>query len=172
MKSVLATDRLLIREFDPGDAEAFFQLGHDPQVIRFTHDPGGGFLDVDQAREVLLSHPIHDYATRGYGRWACVHREERQVIGFAGLKYLDDLQAVDIGYRFLPQYWGQGLATEAARAVLHYGFSVLKLDEVIGLVLPDNPASARVLEKIGMHRFGQIDYDGVAAVKYVASRPD
>jgi RimJ/RimL family protein N-acetyltransferase len=88
------------------------------------------------------------------------------VIGFCGLKYLEDLNAVDVGYRFLPEYWGRGLATEACLASVTFGFEVLKLDRIIGLVLPDNVASIRVLEKVGMRSAGEVTYDGHRVLRY------
>ncbi len=78
-----------------------------------------------------------------------------------GLKVLEDWQGeVDLGYRFLPEYWGQGLATEASRAALQYGFEVIGLKRVIGLVMPENVASIRVLEKVGMQYEKSVRYDG------------
>lgn len=170
MQQILETDRLRLREFTLEDLAAYYQLGSDPEVIRHTADPGGGFRDEDHAREILTSHPLRDYSVHGYGRLACVDRATQAVIGFAGLKYLDDLDAVDLGYRFLPAFWGRGLATEAARAVLDDGFTRLGLEEVLGLVLPGNPASARVLEKVGMHREGTLQDGDLQVLRYVIRR--
>ena len=103
---ILETARLLLREFDEGDVAAFYVLGSDPAIIRYTRDPGGGFRSVEQAAEILRSHPIADYREYGFGRWACVLREAGAVVGFAGLKRLPELGEVDIGYRFLPAHWG------------------------------------------------------------------
>jgi ribosomal-protein-alanine N-acetyltransferase len=166
-KRILQTARLLLREFDEADAEAFFALGSDPAIIRYTGDPGGGLRSVEQALEVLRSRPLADYQKHGFGRWACVLKESGDVIGFAGLKYLDDLHEVDIGYRFLPACWGRGLATEAGRAVLDYGFKQLGLQRIIGLVDPDNIASVRVLEKLGFTFAAMIDYQGQSIARYV-----
>lgn len=74
------------------------------------------------------------------------------MIGFSGLKYLPELEAVDVGYRFVLDVWGQGLATESGRACLAFGFDVLGLDEILALVLPGNVASVRVLDKLGSAR--------------------
>jgi RimJ/RimL family protein N-acetyltransferase len=164
---ILETERLLLREFDEGDAEPFYVLGSDPAIIRYTADPGGGLTSVEHALEILRSHPLADYQRYGFGRWACVHKATGQVIGFAGLKYLDDLREVDIGYRLLPAYWGLGLATEAGRAVLDDGFTRLGLVRVIGLVVPDNRASVRVLEKLGLVLDGTVEIRGQSLAKYV-----
>jgi RimJ/RimL family protein N-acetyltransferase len=146
---IVETDRLLLRHFDEGDVDAYFVLGSDPAIIRYTGDPNGGLKSRDDALAVLRARPLADYAKYGYGRWACVDKASGAVIGFAGLKYLEDVQEVDLGYRFVPAFWGRGLATEAARAVLDHGFARLGLDCVVGYVAPDNRASMRVLEKLG-----------------------
>jgi RimJ/RimL family protein N-acetyltransferase len=166
-KSILETERLLLREFDQGDAPAFYVLGSNPAIIRYTGDPDGGLKTIEQAREVLRSRPMADYQKYGFGRWACVRKLSGEVIGFAGLKYLDDLNEVDIGVRLLPVYWGVGLATEACRAVIDYGFTRLGLEQIIGLVDPENTASVRVLEKLGLTFVGVLEYQGQSVAKYV-----
>jgi len=166
-RQILETERLLIREFYETDAAAFFRLGSDPNIIRYTGDPGGGLTNVEQALDVLRSRPMTDYAKYGYGRWACICKEDGKLIGFSGLKYLDDLREVDLGYRFLPEYWGRGLATESGRAVVDYGFTHLALDHIIGLVVPDHRASCRVLEKLGFRFAEVINYRGEDVARYL-----
>jgi RimJ/RimL family protein N-acetyltransferase len=116
---------------------------------------------------VLRDYPLADYRKHGFGRWACVHKASSEVIGFAGLKHLDELNEVDIGYRLLPAYWGAGLATEASQAAVDYGFQQLRLKRIIGLVDPQNAASVRVLEKLGLTFAGMVTYAGHSAAKYV-----
>ena len=157
---ILETDRLILREFVEEDAAAYLLLGSDPAIIRFTHDPGGGLKSIEHALEVMRTRPLTDYRIHGFGRLACVDKATDAVIGFAGLKFLDDLGEVDIGYRFLPAYWGRGLATEAGRAVLADGLGRLGLTRILGLVDPDNIASKRVLEKIGLTYRETFEYMG------------
>ncbi len=166
-KIILETERLLLREFDEGDAVPFYLLVSDPAIIRYTGDPAGGARSVEHALEVLRSRTMADYQKYGYGRLACVLKGSGEVIGFAGLKYLPDAQEVDIGYRLLPAYWGRGLATEASRAVLDYGRTRLGLGRIIGLVDPENAASVKVLEKLGLTPAGQVDYQGKCFARYV-----
>jgi RimJ/RimL family protein N-acetyltransferase len=166
-KQILETERLVLREFDEGDVAAFYVLGTDPAIIRYTGDPPGGMTSLEDALEVLRSRPLADYSKYGYGRWACVDKASGVVIGFAGLKYLTDLDEVDIGFRLLPAYWGQGLATEASRAVVEYARKHFHLDEIIGLVDLANVASARVLDKVGFTRLGMMQYHGDDVVRYV-----
>lgn len=144
------------------DAEAFFALNSHPQVMRFTGE--SPLESLDAARIAIADYP--DFETVGYGRWGCVLKETQSIIGFCGLKYLPDLDEVDVGFRFLPEYWGRGLATEACDASLVFAFNTLHLERVIGLVLPENAASIRVLEKVGMHADGRVIYDGLTALRY------
>ena len=145
MKVILETDRLLLREYVEDDAESFFKLNNYPEVVRFV--PDKPLLNVEQARQTLIDHPIADYRRYGFGRGACILKSTGEQIGFAGLKYLDELGEVDVAYRLLPAHWGQGLATEVALASVRYGFAALGLKRIIGLVMPKNIASVRVLEK-------------------------
>ncbi len=169
MPTTLETDRLLLREFTLDDVDAFFQLCTDPEVTRYTGD--GRSATFEEVRGYLLNAPIADYAKHGFGRLACVLKSSGQVIGFAGLKYLDDLGEVDVGYRFLPAYWGIGLATEASRAVLEDGFTRLKLARVLGLVDPENIASVGVLEKLGLTFVEVIEYRSLPVAKYAIDAP-
>ena len=148
MKVIFETDRLLVRQYVEEDGEAFFRLNTDPQVLRYV--PDQALQSVEQARQLLIDHPIADYRKHGFGRGACILKSTGEQIGFAGLKFLDELGEVDVAYRLLPAYWGQGLATEAARASVRYGFAELGLRRIVGLVMPENIASARVLEKAGL----------------------
>jgi len=166
------TARLRHRAFAVEDAEAFFALNSNAEVTRHTGEPP--IESVEAARAAIEAYP--DFQERGFGRWACVLKDTGKVIGFCGLKYLPELDEVDVGYRFLPEYWGRGLATEACRASLEFGFHTLRLDRVIGLVLPENHASIRVLEKVGMQPDGTVSYLGTMALRYVkcgeSARPD
>jgi len=85
----------------------------------------------------------------GFGRGACILKSTGEQIGFAGLKYLDEFGEVDVAFRLMRTHWGQGLATEAALASVRFGFADLGLKRIIGLVMPENVASVRVLKKPG-----------------------
>ena len=106
MKVILETERLLLRGYVEEDAEAFFKLNSDPEVLRFV--PDKALLNVEQARQLLLDHPIADYRKHSFGRGACILKSTGEQIGFAGLKYLEELGEVDVAYRLMPTHWGQG----------------------------------------------------------------
>lgn len=143
----IETSRLLLRRFTLDDAPAYHPLVSLPEVIRYTGEQAQQSLD--EVRQVLLTRPLRDYTVHGFGRMACIERETGRLVGFCGLKYLEDLQEVDIGYRFLPETWGKGYATESCEAVLAQADKAT-LKKVIGLVEPENKASVRVLTKIGL----------------------
>ena len=143
----LDTERLLLRWFSASDIDAFNELGTNPEIIRYVGNQP--FASLDVARETLAAAPLKDYATYGYGRFACVWKETGQVIGFCGPKFLPATGDVDLGYRFLPNFWGMGLATESALAAIEYARHQLGLRRLVGWVHPDNVASARVLTKLG-----------------------
>lgn len=146
-KPRLETERLLLRWFAPDDVDAFYLLGSDPRVIRYVGNVP--FASRDAALQTLLAAPLNDYAVHGFGRFACVWKETERVIGFCGPKWLPDMQEVELGYRFLPEFWGRGLATEASRAVLAYARDDLRLKRLIALLHPENLASAKVVTKLG-----------------------
>lgn len=145
MDPITTTERLLLREMVTDDAEQAYLLNSDPEVVRHTGD--GPFASVAAARAFLLAYP--DYRTHGFGRWAVVRAADGAWLGWCGLKRLPN-NDVDLGYRLLRAYWGQGYATEAGRACLELGFARFGLETIIGRVALENSASIRVLEKLGM----------------------
>ncbi len=162
------TKRLQLRAFEARDAEDFFRLNSHPDVIRFTGEPP--LRSAEEAAAAIAAYP--DWDQVGFGRWACILKETQRMIGFCGLKFLPEFAAVDLGYRFLPEYWGQGLATESSLAAVRFGFEVLQLEEIIGLVIPANTASVRVLEKVGLQPAGEVLYDGDQVLKFTLRRAD
>ncbi|MEM9588486.1 MAG: GNAT family N-acetyltransferase [Planctomycetota bacterium] len=161
------TKRLFHRAFAVDDAERAFELNSNADVMRYTGDTP--LASVDEARDFIDNYP--DFDDVGYGRWACVLKETQTVIGFCGLKYLADLDVVDIGFRLLPSHWGQGLATEACTACLAFGFDVIDLSRIVAFVMPENLPSIRVLEKSGMSFDGEFNYDGIETLRFVMTKP-
>jgi RimJ/RimL family protein N-acetyltransferase len=165
----IETARLILREYTESDAPAFFRLNSDPEVMRYV--PDDAMTSIEQAREVLIDHPIKDYQERGFGRWACLLKETDEHIGFCGLKFLKEINDVDLGFRFVPSQWGKGLATEAAQASLRFGFDELALDQIMGFAELENRGSIRVLEKIGMQFVEMVKLLGLDMAKYVIQQP-
>lgn len=146
---VLETPRLLLRQLTMDDLDALAALYRDPDVRRYFPD---GTLTHDEAREELAWIIDVYYGRYGFGLWATIHKESGEFIGRCGLIpwTIDGRAEVEVAYLLARPYWGQGLATEAAQAIMRYGFDELKLSRLICMVDPENLASQRVAEKIGM----------------------
>lgn len=162
MKTILETDRLLLREFDISDAENFYQLNLNPNVIKYTGN--SAFKGINEAKEFIENYS--DYKRNGYGRWAVINKSTNQFLGWCGLKYDDKLDETDIGFRFFEHYWNLGFATESAKACIDYGFNELHLKMIVGRAMKENLASIKVLEKIGLHYDRDFDFDGKNGVIY------
>ena len=147
------TERLILREMIVEDAPDMFEMDADPEVYKYTGDiiP----KSLEETKERIRNYP--DYKKYGYGRWASELKETGEIIGWCGLKYIEDLDEVDLGYRWKPKYWNKGYATEASLACLDYGFNRLNLDQIIAQALEENTASIRVMEKIGMTYWKQLN---------------
>lgn len=154
MDVIIETERIILREFVESDFEAVFEFNSNPDVQKYTGDV---ILESkEQAKRTIKNVWFEDYKKYGYGRWAVVYKEDDRVIGFAGLKYLPELNETDLGYRILPEYWGKGLMTEIGREIIKYGFDNFGLDEIIAIAKPENIGSCRVLEKSGL-KFYKVD---------------
>ncbi|MBT3587817.1 MAG: GNAT family N-acetyltransferase [Flavobacteriaceae bacterium] len=161
MKKITETNRLILRELDSNDSENFFNLNSDPEVLKYTGDLP--FSSIVDAKKFLINYS--DYKENGSGRWAVILKETESFIGWSGLK-LNEENLVDIGFRFFKKEWGKGYATESAKAVLDYGFTILKLKEIIGRASKDNISSIRVLEKLKMTFWKQDRFMGVEESLY------
>ena len=146
---IIETDRLLLRHLVPSDFDALYALYSDPLVRRYFPE---GTLTPEETREelewFLNGHPRHPEL----GLWATVHKQTGQFIGRCGLLpwTIDDQFEVEIAYMLAKEYWGQGLATEAARGIAKYAHEQLGITRLICLIDHDNIASIRVAEKTGM----------------------
>ena len=161
----LETKRTLLRPLTIEDAAALNVVNRNPQVMRYI---GPVEDSVEKTRQYLRQGPLADYQKFGFGRHACIDKHSGQLIGFSGLKYLPELDDVDIGYRFLPEYWGKGLATETSQACMDYARKQLQLKRIIGLALPDNNASIHVLKKLDLTYETTLDFRGELCVLYAS----
>jgi RimJ/RimL family protein N-acetyltransferase len=167
----IESDRLILRRFDLSDLGEFAPIMADPEVMRFSK---GGAWTRERTQQ-FLEGCLVDYSEErwGYGRLAVVHKADNRLIGFAGLALFDDVDGspeVEIGYRLLPEYWGMGLGTEAAAATRDHGFGDLGMTRLISMIQPENVASIRVAEKIGMKREKEIHKWDLQLLVYVVSR--
>lgn len=155
MSQISETERLILRELNTDDAENFYKLNLNPNVIKYTGN--SAFKDINEAREFLENY--HDYKLNGFGRWAVIDKSNNEFLGWCGLKYDKNLDETDIGFRFFEEYWNKGFATESAKACIDYGFENLNLKTIIGRAMSENTASIKVLEKIGLQFQKKFDFD-------------
>ena len=164
----LETERTWLRQLTPEDANDFYALNLDPEVIRYTGDQP--FASPAEAEKFLQEYD--QYEKHGTGRLAVIEKESRRFIGWCGLKYTPELQEYDLGFRFFRQYWNRGFATETAMACLDFGFNQLNLDTIVGRAMHANKGSIRVLEKIGMSFVKEVEFELHAGVLYRVSRDE
>jgi len=146
---ILETKRLLLRHLEMRDLDSLFILYKDPEIRRYFPE---GTLTYDETKEelewFLNGHPEHPEL----GLWATIYKDTGQFIGRCGLLpwVIDGRSEVEVAYMIAQTHWGQGLGTEAAQAILDYGFYTLGLTRLVCLIDEENAASIRVAEKIGM----------------------
>ena len=156
MEQIFETPRLILTKFELSDAKKMWELNDDPDVIKFTGDPP--FVSIYQTKEFIKNYK--DYKENGFGRWAVISKDKNDFIGWCGLK-LNKENFVDIGFRFFKKDWNKGYATESAKACLNYGFSELKINEIIGRASSENKASIKVLEKLNMDYWKNDECKGI-----------
>lgn len=142
----LETPRLLLRRFLPSDLESLLPIYADPEVMRFI----GKGVRTRAETEAALARMIGHWERHGFGMWAVVDRAQGILLGRCGLQHLDHTPEVELGYTLARACWGRGIATEAARASLKYGFETVGLERIVGVTRHQNLASRRVLEKVGL----------------------
>lgn len=168
MNVVIETERLLLRTFTTDDAELIYELNKEAEVTRYTLDP---VKSIEQAQQILETTILPQYALYNHGRWAVHLKPHLEFLGWCGLKYRPERKEIDLGYRFKKEAWGKGFATEAAYSCLKYGFEKLGLRRIVGRAMPENKASLRVLEKIGMSYLCEEIVDGHPAITYELYSP-
>lgn len=143
------TSRLRLRQWRPDDRLPFARLNADPRVMACFPEP----LD-EAASDALADRCAALIAGRGWGFWAVEHKETGKFIGFVGLHVpsaeLPFSPCVEIGWRLAHEHWGQGLASEAARAALRVGFTTLALPEIVAFTAQGNLRSQALMARIGM----------------------
>jgi RimJ/RimL family protein N-acetyltransferase len=146
--NILETERLLLRQFYAEDAEFILELVNEPSFIQNIGDRG--VRTFDDARAYILNGPVASYAKNGFGLYLVALKKTGESMGMCGLIKRETLEDVDIGYAFLPKFWGKGYAVEAARAVRDFAKDVIGLKRIVAITDPANEGSIRVLEKIGL----------------------
>ena len=159
-----------MRPLQYDDLEVLVAIWSDPEVTRFL--PSRGAPILREAVEKSLTTFIEHWKERNYGIWAIVEDVSSQMIGYCGLRYLDELKEIEVLYGLAKAHWGKGIATQATKAAIVYGFNVANLDRIIAMALPENQASIKVIEKAGLKYEKQIHIFNLDGVCYsIVSNP-
>lgn len=153
---LIQTERLIIRPFTLEDAPFVLRLLNEPSFIENIADKG--VRTLEQASAYLTGGPLASYAVHGHGLWLVQHQVTGSPMGMCGLIKRDALPEVDLGYAFVPEFWGLGYASEAAEACVTWGCDTLRLAGLLAIVSPGNTASIRLLQGLGFLRTGTMEY--------------
>jgi ribosomal-protein-alanine N-acetyltransferase len=147
---VIETERLILRHLRVEDAEDLYRIYSNPETMKFM---GQGSASVEEARGHLQKHIEKYYDNYEFGLWATVLKENNSLIGRCGLLYedIEGIKDLELAYLLDSNYWGQGLATEAAQSIIKIGFDRYNFKRIIAVINPQNTASIRVAEKVGMN---------------------
>jgi len=152
------TERLLLRSWRESDREPFAAMNGDPRVMEHFETT----LSRAQS-DAFVERMEKRWLENGFGLWAVEIPGEAPFIGFVGLSTpafdAHFTPCVEVGWRLAAEHWGRGYATEAARASVHVGFAELALPEIVSFTVPENHRSLRVMEKLGMLRDPNDDFD-------------
>jgi RimJ/RimL family protein N-acetyltransferase len=164
----IQTERVIMRLFTMNDLDDLASILGNSQVMKYLEmkcQP----LSREQTEKTIAA-IIKHWETNGFGRWAVVCRESNKLIGMAGFRAHEDV--AELVYILDEPYWGKGLATEIARAILKYGFEKHNFSRIVAMTRPANAASRRVMDKIGMTFEKEVEIYGISAVEYVISKED
>lgn len=145
----LETERLILRELTPGDLDFMSEMLGDPETLRFWPR-----TQTREEAEAWINRHRDRYREFGYGHWIVIRKEDGLPIGQAGLLHqeFDGRTEIGLGYMFHHRFLGQGYAFEASQACLHYGFELLQTNHIIALIRPENLASVKLAERLGLRR--------------------
>jgi ribosomal-protein-alanine N-acetyltransferase len=164
----LHTKRLVVRPFEPGrDAEPLFELWGNEDAMRFVRPASASVEEVQERLQGIL-----EWNRSGWGLWALDEREGGRLAGTVGLFPLArEGPEIELAYHIVPSRWGRGYATEAGAALLHAAWRETDLDHVVAIAFPENRASTRVMEKLGMAYEGSARYFDRDFARYSIARP-
>lgn len=167
------TERLILRELLPDDVKGMFELDADERVHVYL---GNQPVKTIEQSSAIINFIRQQYVDDGIGRWAAIEKKTNHFIGWAGLKLIKETinnhtQFYDVGYRFIPAYWGKGYATEAAIASVEYGFRNLDAAVIYGMADAENKASKNVLQKAGLFYVETFKHNGVTTDWFKILKP-
>ena len=170
MNIILETEQLILRELEYEDAPFIVELDADPEVMRFIGLGVPQFHELEKIRKGV-DRDKEGFKKNGFWLWAVQSKLNNKFMGWAGMLPFPETGEVEVGYRFLREYWGHGFATEITRAILKHAFETLKMKRIIAIVQPANKASVRVLEKSGLKYEKMIVHRSIPVAYYSIEAP-
>ena len=164
---MLETERLILDTWRSEDWTAFRPIASDPEVMRYIT---GGTAWSDEKIRSFIDAQVDTFRERGFCRWKLLEKPGRELIGFCGPGIWRDAPDPEIGWWLTRSHWGRGLATEAAAPALRDAFERVRLNKLISVARPDNTASRRIMEKLGLEFEADFESQGVALVRYAIDR--
>lgn len=159
----LNTPHLALRSIVPADAATLYRIYQTEGVLQYFPNPVSPAIEKVERFVILQQAHWEKY---GYGNWGVLPEGQQDIIGWAGLQYLPELDETEVGFLLDKPFWGKGYATEAALASIQFGFEHFDLDHIIALVHPENIASRRVIEKCGMKYVDTLPLWGIELMRY------
>ncbi len=174
MDLILETERLILRQMLPSDAEAMFKLDSNPNVVKYLGNKP--FTSIEQSIN-LIHYVRKQYVENGIGRFSVVLKENNEMIGWAGIKFVTDIENnqtnfYDLGYRLHEEHWGKGYASEATKAWLDYFFQTMKLPVLVASVNIDNLGSNKIVKKFGFQLIETFYYEDIHCNWYELKNPN
>jgi RimJ/RimL family protein N-acetyltransferase len=161
---ILETSRLTLRYITSRDADALMPILGDAEVMQFS------IIGVHSKKQIkqFIEQRLISYMEYGFGLYAVVHKQNQELIGYCGffIQSIEQQKEVEVGYRLARKYWGQGLATESAKAVVEYGQQRFNFQSFVCLIETENSRSIRVANKLGMTLEKKIIYHGLDVAMY------
>jgi len=166
---ILENTRLQIRKFSASDLSALYSICSDAELMKYvgTGEP----LTINQVEKWLEVTRIN-YATKGFGNYALIFKENQELIGYCGLVYSKEIDDIELIYALRKSYWGKGLATEASKMMIDFAFDSIKLEQVFASIDPANIGSEKILIKTGfIFAFEQTDEWGLPTKYFSIPNP-
>ena len=157
------TDRLVLRPLSLDDIDWFAVMRGDHDIMRYIGRVGAVPRAIAEER---LERHLACWAERGFGMFGVRERGSDVAVGWAGLQPMDGTEEIEVGYAFGKDVWGRGYATEAARALVRWGFETLGLERIVAVAYAENTGSRRVMDKLGMRFEGVRHIYGTDSVYY------
>jgi len=159
----IETERLILRPILDTDLDGMFELDSNPEVHKYL---GNKAITEKEQAQKYITLLQQQYKERGIARWAVIHKETNEFMGWSGIKYLNESEqengfynVYELGYRFIPKFWGKGYATESAQAWVDYMFNEAGVKSLYAAADIPNKGSVNVLQKVGFEITGEFVFE-------------